>query len=322
MKEINNIPNRQNWIFSKCKNGLLDKDEIIKQYIGYMLARTQTMFDYKNLPKTIPKKDLEILIQVNGFAIITKVKGELYAFYGGLGGVLNEYYLPTIATIANPYLNYNANLEIDKECVIILNDNLIQGLTPMFERNAKLLAECDISMQFAIINSRLPHIVQAQTDNDKKSLDELFKIVIDGTDIKSVISKTLTNGFNAIDFSSRTQGILKDLIETKQYLLGSWYQELGLNANYNMKRESLNKNEIDSNEDILIPLIDEMLQQRKEGIKKVNDMFGTDIEVELSSSWKKVYDDLLEKDKNKNGIIEENELIDVNTEEGDNNETN
>ena len=81
---------------------------------------------------------------------------------------------------------------------------------------------------------------------------------------------------------------LKDTIETKQYLMGSWYNELGLNANYNMKREAINESEADLNEDSLLPFIDDMLEQRKILVKNLNEKFGTNIEVELSSSWKKL----------------------------------
>ena len=80
--------------------------------------------------------------------------------------------------------------------------------------------------------------------------------------------------------------MLGDLIEQEQYLKASWYNELGLNANYNMKREALNSAESTINNDILFPLIDEMLKQRQIACEQINALFGTDISVELDSSWK------------------------------------
>lgn len=93
--------------------------------------------------------------------------------------------------------------------------------------------------------------------------------------------------FTTQPFSSRnTSGALTDLIEYHQYLRASWFNEIGLNANYNMKRESINSNESQLNDDMLLPLIDDMLYMRKLGINRVNEMFGTDISVEFASSWK------------------------------------
>ena len=53
-----------------------------------------------------------------------------------------------------------------------------------------------------------------------------------------------------------------------------------------MKRERLNTQEVSMNIDALMPYVDAMLTERVEGVKRVNEMFGTDITVTLGSSWK------------------------------------
>jgi hypothetical protein len=78
---------------------------------------------------------------------------------------------------------------------------------------------------------------------------------------------------------------ITDLIEYHQYLKASLYNELGLNANYNMKRESINSNESQLNDDMLHPLIDDMLARRREALEEVNKMFGTNITVEFNGAW-------------------------------------
>ena len=97
------------------------------------------------------------------------------------------------------------------------------------------------------------------------------------------------SSIGAVDTGNTKQGNdLKDVIESYQYLKGSWFNELGLNANYNMKREAINESESDMNEDALLPMIDNMLISRQDAVKQINEMFGTNISVELSSSWKKI----------------------------------
>ena len=59
-----------------------------------------------------------------------------------------------------------------------------------------------------------------------------------------------------------------------------------------MKRESLSANEVDVNEDTLLPFIDDMLKSRKEDLEKFNKMFNTNIQVELDSSWKKIFEEV------------------------------
>jgi hypothetical protein len=68
-------------------------------------------------------------------------------------------------------------------------------------------------------------------------------------------------------------------------LTGTFYNEIGLNANFNMKRESIGEGESSLNEDSLLPLADEMLRCRKEDMDKINKMFNTNITVEFDSAW-------------------------------------
>src|SRR5574344_149187 len=71
-------------------------------------------------------------------------------------------------------------------------------------------------------------------------------------------------------------------------MLGTFYQVLGIHSQVNMKREAINEAEAALSEDILYPLIDDMLIQRQIGLEKVNKMYGTNITVELSSVWKQL----------------------------------
>ena len=53
-----------------------------------------------------------------------------------------------------------------------------------------------------------------------------------------------------------------------------------------MKREAINSTEGQLNEDGLVPLVGSMLECRQMFADGINDMFGTDISVELSGAWR------------------------------------
>ena len=277
------VPNRNEWIFSKCESILENKQQLLKNAVFQMLNKSVKIFKYLNLPETIKAKDLETQLQVGGFAIWKEVGSKLYTFRGGLGGEPNPYYLPTIATVANPALNYNANLKIDEECVVMLNDFYYQGLMPLFNKYGSLLVEAEISLKYAIINARVPALIQADNDSTYKSAEEFFSKVIEGKEYGIISSKEFFDGIRSHDFYK--QAYIKDLIESIQYIKGSWFNEIGLNAAFNMKREAINEAEATLNEDILYPTIDTMLECRKLALERVNKMFGTNISVELDSVW-------------------------------------
>lgn len=311
--------NRNIWLFGNKTPMLKNKDMLVKQYIDYMCIRTLSIFKYKNLPETIPERELELIIQMCRFGIVTKKDGKLFVFYGGLGGEPNEYYEPTQAIVSNPYLRFNKVLKLDDyikkdaDAVVIWNDRCHVGLFPMFLRNAELLAECDISLRYALIKKRFMNIVTADDDNTKSSLEKMFDSVEDGTGFGIVITKKLLDdsSIGKVETGLNNQSTdLKDITETKQYILGSWYNELGLNANFNMKRESINESESDMNEDALLPLIDDMLLSRQIAVEEINKHFGTEISVELSSSWKKIRKEIVQREEVIESEIKDSEPVD------------
>lgn len=281
---MNGLTNRNNWIISKCDNILNDKDAMRNHLIFTMLNKSVRMFKYSGLPDSIKHKDLETLLQVNGFCVWKRVNGELYVFFAGLGGVPNPYYLPTKAIISNPALRYNEELTIDSDCVVMLNDYYYQGMMPLFAKYSSLLVEAEISLKIALWNSRVPALASADTDNAYESAEEFFENIVKGDKYGAIATDGFFEGLKVHPFAQGNRNIT-EIIEAIQYIKGSWYNEIGLNASFNMKREAINEAEANINNDILFPVIDAMLDCRKSALEKVNKMFGTNITVELDSTW-------------------------------------
>ena len=261
------------------------KDDIVRSHISEMIVRCTQMFKYDGLPQTIPSYILEQMIQCNGHCIITKANGELYAFTGGYGNEPDVYYRGTKYIVANPYLNINNEYTIDKDCILCRNDHMVNGLMPIHRRYSTLLAENELSMKMAIVLSRLQLVFTGSTDNDKLSADDVIRGLENGN-LSAVTSSDFLGGIAVQPGASFTPQTMQQLIETEQFIKASWYNELGLDSNYNLKRESLNSAEIEQNSDALLPLIDDMIECRKDFTEKVNAMYGTNITVDYNSSWK------------------------------------
>lgn len=260
-----------------------NKPKSIADYINYMLCRTQSIFTYKNLPTTIPQRVLELNLQCKGHVGFIKHNNQIYALQGSLGGQPDENYQPTIYTIANPKLELSKAYNIDQDCVVMRNDSLYMGLIPLYSKYATQLNESDISMIIADINCRMETFISAQDDRTKQSAEIFLKNITNGK-LGVIAEQAFLDGVKVQNKPSSSNS-LTNLIEHHQYLKASWYNELGLNANYNMKRESINGNEADMNSDSLRPLIDNMLNERKDAIDKINEMFNLNIEVDLNPIW-------------------------------------
>lgn len=269
-----------------------DKGLNVARYCIQMLNRTSTMFEYENLPDTIPKRVLERYLQINGRTLFFKHNGEYYVSFGTYGGEPDEYYEPTLYIVSNPYLKLfkTFNLKTD-ECVLIRNDASMIGLTPTFRAYATQLAENDLSIRLADIVTRAMMLITAPDDGTKQAVDEFLKKMVNG-DLSAILTDNILEGMKDIQTLPYANGSslavsMTSLIELQQYLKAGWNNDVGLNANYNMKRESLNSNESQLNEDALLPTPADMLEQRRIALDKINEMFGLDIKVDLSSAWKR-----------------------------------
>lgn len=262
-----------------------DKERAVSAHIAYMLNRTQSMFDYEDLPETITRRNLELMTQINGNVCWADVKNDLYVFTGGLGGKPDAYYMPTIYTVANPALNFSANLKINTDCIVMPNDSMYIGLLPLFSRYASGMVENELSIHIAVINSRIIDLISAPDDRTKVAAEKYLDDIAAGK-LGVIGENGFLDGVKAQPYSNHSGGnSLTNLIEIEQYYKASWFNELGLNANYNMKRESLNSAESALNDDMLLPLVDNMLECRQIAIDDVNKMFGTRIKVRLNSAW-------------------------------------
>lgn len=299
---------RKDITYKRFQSYIKDKDTAVNHYIDNYLTKTQSMFVYENLPVTIPQGELEHLLQTNGNCFVAMVDDNLYALYGSTGGDPDVYNRPTQYIVANPALKLNKVYEIGKEGVLFKNDYYMNGLLPLIGKFAVLLTDSNITLNTATILSRITMLISASDDKTKQSADAFMQKILDG-DFSVIGESAFFNGVKLQNTQASNSQQLTQFVEVIQYYKANLLNELGLNANYNMKRERLNRNEVSMNIDVLLPFVDNMLYERQQAVEAINAMFGTEITVDLSSSWKTTHEqnDQLEQAVETTDIIEATE---------------
>ena len=287
--------NNPNYNFLEVPNNLVsyitDKPKSAKSFFKYLLSRTQMMFKYTNLPETIDPVILERMLQVNGVACITDHEDKLYCFSGSMGGELDIYYRPTKFIVSNPHFAPDG---FYKECIIngceehtgvlMYNDTEWQGLTALIAKYASLMVENVLTVRVADIMLRKMDIIIAGTDKAKKSADLFLRQLEDGK-LASMADSAFLESIRTLPVSNYNGSYMIQFIELQQYLKGSFYNELGLRANYNMKREAIGEGESTLDADSVLPLCENMLSCRRKTIAEVNKLYHTNITVDYNSAW-------------------------------------
>lgn len=262
---------------------ITNKKEQLSKFRADMLNKSLTMFEWKNLPDTLPAVEIEKQLQTNGYSIIAKVQGNIYAFQGGFSGQ-DPYNQPTKAIVNNPSLKYNGTFTINEDCVIIKNDDMQQGLIHIYNKYGTLLIENQITMLMTDYNYRMPFTISSKDDSTTQSAREYLQKVIDGS-LGVIGEAKLFDALKVTPTNNKGVNSFADLYGYQQFIEAQLNNTIGLATNNNMKRERLTTNEIEVNKNASYPLIDNMLRNRKQAVEKINKMFDLDIDVEFSSIW-------------------------------------
>lgn len=286
---------------------LLNKDLRIRQQILYMLNRTSQMFEYSGLPDTMPPVMIERMLQTHGYVVVAKPptasihSNKLYgvnfdyeataddkpfAFWSGLGGKQDVYYTPTKAIICSPspFIHFDKEYTINKDCIVVKNDANALGLLPLHYNYAAQIVEAEISLRSALINSRQSTIIIADNDIAMESA-QIYLDKIERGEFGIIEDAALIGNTRTTKEGTSAPNSIIQVIEGIQYLKASWFNEVGLNSSFNMKREYLSSEEIAANADVLMPLVDDMLTARQKGWDNVNKMFGLNVTVRKNSAW-------------------------------------
>ena len=281
---------KNNILYTDLQRYVKDKDVSVSAYVDMFLNKLQAMFVYNNVPETIDIQAMERALMVSGNIAIVKVGNDLYALTGSTGGEMNAYYQYTQYIIANPYLQLNKTYTIGDDCVLVRNDYEMCGLMPIIGKYAVLLTDSEISLNTVSVLTRISMLISASDDKTKASAELFVSKILNG-DFSVIGESAFLDGIRLQTVPHSSSNDMTQLIELLQYYKASFYNEIGLNANYNMKRERLTVNELNVNIDALLPLADEMLSERQKAMTQVNEKFGTNITVDFGSAWKTIHEE-------------------------------
>ena len=267
---------------------LTDKHKLLKQFKNNQLNKSLTMFEWSNLPETIPAVELEKMLQINGYAVIAEYQGKLYAFQAGFSGQ-DPYNQPTKAIVNNPALKNNTTYTIGEDCIVIKNDDMKQGLKGIYEYYGQRLIENQITMLMTDYNLRMPFTISSSDDQTTQSAKMYLKKIIDGS-LGVIGEQKLFKALSVTPTNSKQTATFADLYGYQQFIIAQLNNTIGLATNNNMKRERLTTNEIEVNKNASYPLVDNMLKNRQQAVAAINQMFDTDISVEYSSIWRGIND--------------------------------
>lgn len=279
-------------------------------YANLLFNTMLEMFEYENLPDTIPKRFLESILHGTGEVFVSRINDKLIASHGSLAGEVDEYGLGTEALAICPRGEARGVRGVDIAYGINNDtaspDSLVYWIS-------HLLAETDKSIKTNVIYSRLLKIPKVSNEKDKAMFEEIIKKVIDGEAqaFASTNALDLELGAGTETFELTDANKIDKLPYLTQFFedcLKRFYNFYGQPMQNQNKRAQSISDEIHGQDSVsfIIPL--QMLKCRKAMCEEINRIFGTDISVDFSPVWKVELIGLINRDTNGNGVPDNEEM--------------
>lgn len=244
------------------------------------------MFAYTGLPDTVDRAILEKYLQLYGYVVFFKYNNKLYFTKAGLtGSEKSPYNEPTEALVNVPALGINQRLTLNKNAVLVQNDDLRTGLLQYIKKSGTLLIENEITMLLNSYNDRIQSLITAGSDQSIAASNQYLNNIINGN-LGTIAENSFLKDITVHNAQSTGKIDFSDLIQYQQYLKSDLYNMLGLSSLNNMKKERMNSLEVQANDDNVYPFVDSMLSNRKQGFEMVNKLFNGNIQVDFNGAWK------------------------------------
>lgn len=266
------------------------KGRAYKTWYNYLYLIVSNIFVYYNLPANLPAREIEKRLILGGYALIfnTKLYG-LVTAWGGRYGV-NIYDYGNEFNYAQTILGSEEGIKDNINGVIMYGSSVDRfsgvGITgKMIEYYADLLSDIDVSIDISVINNRAVNTIGAKSDGALASLREYQQRLYEGETIipKLVGNQLFDSTENILKQETQTPNALAELTNTQTAILKRFYNSFGIPF-VEKKAERLIDSEVDTDKECLSVNLTDYLNNRREGVEAINNLFGTNIIVEVNNN--------------------------------------
>ena len=286
------------------KHDIFDESMVLnnltyRQYLNRLTELAISMFEWKNLPDTVDERYLELHLFETGCMVYFQddILGDL-CLDNITNGKLSVYGDPLLRRAYSGYNNYQKLLSY-KDSVIIWNNLLHTNSILDVEMFARRLYNIDRIIDVNANAQKTPVLLQG-TEKQRLTLLNLYK-EYDGNAPFIFGDKNLDiNSLKA--FSTNAPYVCDKLYQLKTQIWNEALTYLGISNINIQKKERLITDEVTRNQGGTIASRYSRLESRRKAVKKINKMFGTNIEVNYREDFQQIGDDNQPEERGSNTI--------------------
>ena len=247
-------------------------------YWEWALKKILSRFELENAPEEWPINYFWLHLFLDGKISILDTELGIIPLKCGVTGI-NVWDRPTDIIIANHILgSFNRKIGIDA-ALVHLQYNFM-GVTPILQRFSTLLSMCDSAISVNLMNSKVAFIGFVDDAAQAKTMQKMYDEISSG--VPAVFArKGQVSPENFMFNSVKNTFIADDVMLLRRKIVNDFLSDIGINHANLDKRERLNTDEVNANNEEMRFNILNWIDTITEGLEVANKLYGLNLKVKL-----------------------------------------
>ena len=192
---------------------------------------------------------------------------------------INVWDEPTEIVIANHVLgSFQRKIGVDGALVRLQYD--YSGVTPILQRFSTLLSLCDSAITVNLMNSKVTWMAFVEDKMQSESMKKMFDEISEG--VPAVFPRKGTiNPENIIPLQVRQNFVADDIMLVRRKIVNDFLSDIGINNANLDKRERLNEQEVNANNEEVRFNVLNWMDTVQEGLNVANSLYGLGLKIKL-----------------------------------------
>lgn len=247
-------------------------------YWQWGLKKILSRFEIENMPETWDLNYFWSHLFLDGYIAILDTELGVIPLRCGFSG-LNVWERPTDIIIANPILgSFTRKIGVDGALIHLQYD--YQGVSPILQRFSTLLAMCDSAISVNLMNSKVAFIGFVDDAAQAKTMQKMYDEISEGR--PAVFPrKSQVNTENFIFTNVKQSFIADDVMIVRRKIVNDFLSDIGINNANLDKRERLNEQEVNANNEEVRFNVLNWLDTIQEGLDLANSLYNLRLKIKL-----------------------------------------
>lgn len=258
-----------------------------------LFQRLTALIEFDGLPEASPgqygwdKDAFKFGLYMRGFLAVFESKSYGVVPQPGTVTGFGLQYQPSGVMVSTPYFQFKEPLKLGVDAELIKLTPDYTGVFDIVTKYASELKEIDTSIRSAARGSRFAYALVASSDKAARTLKNVREKIINGEDViidEKLLGDKLTGEAPWFEFDRdlKSNYILGDLLDARRTTLVDFYREIGVRM-LDDKKERMLTAEVDAGNAETFIRSEIWIETLKESCRKVNKMYGTNIEPYINS---------------------------------------